>query len=141
MMRAVTGDSAWSHFPALSQKLGDDLQILVIDPQTFVCAEPTNLATEHRSTTRRSLFVVHSLPVCPSVHLSLCHNLTALPSNRVCHRDCQELSSLLRFPWIENPYTRESDFSVPSSVDGLCSSGWLFASGSVCACSSARTVK
>lgn len=78
MTRAVAGNSTWSHFPTLSQELGDDPQILVIDRQSFVCAETTDFTTKHRSTTRRSLFVVHSFPACPSVPLSLCHKFTCL---------------------------------------------------------------
>src|SRR5262245_52832893 len=78
MTRAVTGNSTWSHFPTLSQKLGDDPQIFVIDRQSFVCAETTDFATKHRSTTRRSLFVVHSFPARPSVPLSLCLKFACL---------------------------------------------------------------
>ena len=76
--RAVTGNPTGSHFPTLSQELGNNPEIFVIDFQGFVCAEAADFATEHRATTRGPLFVIRSLTTRPSVRFSLCHGCTCL---------------------------------------------------------------
>ena len=79
MTRAVAGNSTRGHFSTLSDELRDRPDILVIDLQGFVGAETTHFTPEHRSPTRRPLFVVRSLPIWPrAAHLSLCHRFAYL---------------------------------------------------------------
>jgi hypothetical protein len=84
MTRAVAGNSTRGHFSTFSDELRDRPDILVIDLQGFVGAETTHFTPEHRSSTRRPLFVVRSLPVWPrAAHLSLCHRFAYLAIKRL----------------------------------------------------------
>src|SRR5262245_18364578 len=105
MTSAVAGNSTRGHFSTLSDELRDRPDILVIDLQGFVGAETTHLTPEHRSSTRRSLFVVRSLPIWPrAAHLSLCQGF-----------------AYLAIKWLSSP--REDALS-PGVGFRLCSLGW-----------------
>jgi hypothetical protein len=71
--RAVSGNSAWRHFSALGNELGDRSEIFIIDRQRFIRAKSTHPASKHWSAALTAFIVVRSFSIRSRTSFHLCH--------------------------------------------------------------------
>ena len=78
MASAVAGNPARRHFAPFGDKLRNNPEILVIDPQRLIGAETAYFAPEHWPAARRAFLVIRSLPTWSRAPFHLCHSLSYL---------------------------------------------------------------